>query len=138
MDPATPFKVPVKPFLGSEDMAPSFEDKRGDTPNDVGVPQEKSTIPLLQDLPEELPPARFNPWALPAFALALGTIAYGILGTSNLIIVIAVILTLLVAAIAVKKGRTNEWSGKGFAVAAMTIGALAALITLIALLQGGF
>lgn len=87
---------------------------------------------------QERPTKQFNPWALPAFALALGTIAYGILGTSNLVIVIAVLLTLLVAAIALKKGRTNEWSGKGFAVSAMIIGCLSALITLIALLQGGF
>ena len=97
-----------------------------------------AAFPPPQIADQEPPTKQFNPWALPAFALALGTIAYGILGTSNIIIVIAVVLTLLVASIALKKGRTNEWTGKGFAVSAMIIGCLSALITVIALLQGGF
>ena len=87
---------------------------------------------------EEQPEGRtWNPWALPAFAAALATITYGIWGTSNLILIGAVVLTLVLAIIALKKGRMNEWSGKGFAITAMILGSLAALITLIALLSGG-
>ncbi|HPF89534.1 MAG TPA: hypothetical protein PLL57_02640 [Flavobacteriales bacterium] len=80
------------------------------------------------------PDARWNPWAGPALVLALGTVAYGLVGTSNLLLVFLVIATILLASIAVRKGRTYEWRGKGMAVAALVIGSLAALITLIALL----
>lgn len=79
---------------------------------------------------------RWNPWSVPAFAVALGTVAYAILGTSEIIMLLAVIATIVLASIAVRKGRTNEWRGKGFAIAALMIGALAGLITLIAVLAG--
>lgn len=79
---------------------------------------------------------RWNPWAVPAFTIALATVAYAILGTSELVVVLAVVATLVLASIAVRKGRTNEWRGKGFAIAALMIGALAALVTLVALLAG--
>jgi hypothetical protein len=79
---------------------------------------------------------KWNPWAVPAFVVALGTVAYALLGTSEIIVVLAVVATLVLASIAVRKGRTYEWRGKGFAIAALMIGALAGLITLIALLVG--
>lgn len=79
---------------------------------------------------------KWNPWAVPAFVVALGTVAYAILGTSEIVAVLAVVATLILASIAVRKGRTYEWRGKGFAIAALMIGALAGLITLIALLAG--
>lgn len=86
--------------------------------------------------PGEVTKARWNPWSVPAFLLALGTVAYALLGTSELIVVLAVVATLVLASIAVRKGRTYEWRGKGFAVAALIIGSLAALVTLVALLVG--
>ncbi len=86
---------------------------------------------------EEVVPKKWNQWAIPAFVLALGAVAYGILGTSQIILVLAVVLAIVVAAIALRKGRIWEWSGKGFAVTAMIIASFAALITLIALLNGG-
>jgi len=60
------------------------------------------------DDPPEPPTARWNPWAVPAFTAALGTVAYGIWGTSNLVLVIAVVLTLVLAAIAAFWGM--HWS----------------------------
>lgn len=93
--------------------------------------------PTLQQAgPLDEPKPRWNPLAIPAFLLALGTVAYAILGTSELVVVLAVVATLVLASIAVRKGRTYEWRGKGFAVAALMIGALAGLITLVALLAG--
>ena len=93
--------------------------------------------PTLQHTgPLDEPKPRWNPLAIPAFLLALGTVAYAILGTSELVVVLAVVATLILASIAVRKGRTYEWRGKGFAVAALMIGALAGLITLVALLAG--
>ena len=85
---------------------------------------------------EEKVPKVWNKWALPAFVLALATVAYGILGTNALVLVIAVVATLVIAAIALRKGRRYEWAGKGFALGAMILGTFAALITLIALLNG--
>lgn len=99
----------------------------------------KPTVPITVNQPPSSPEdsiGKWNPWAVPAFVVALGTVAYALLGTSELIVVAAVVLTLVLASIAVRKGRTNEWRGKGFAVAALMIGALGALITLIALLAG--
>lgn len=92
-----------------------------------------ATIPTSED---EKPPKIWNKWAIPAFILALGTVAYGFLGTSPVILVLAVAATLILAIIAVRKGRRYEWSGKGFAIGAMIIGFVSALITLIALLNG--
>lgn len=95
----------------------------------------ETTEPTLQLL-EEKPPKIWNKWAVPAFILALATVAYGILGTNAVILVVAVVATLVIAAIALRKGRRYEWSGKGFALGAMILGTFAALITLIALLNG--
>lgn len=111
----------------------------------VVVPVKRAGAPTVQistlERPDEPPAeapiepdARWNPWAGPALVLALGTVAYGLVGTSNLLLVFLVIATILLASIAVRKGRTYEWRGKGMAVAALVIGSLAALITLIALL----
>ena len=113
----------ISDAIGSSKMHPS------------NLPLDRSEIPTLVD--DEQPERRWNPWAIPAFAVALGTVAYAILGTSELIVVAAVILTIVLAAIAVRRGRMNEWSGKGFAVSALIIGCLSALITVIALLNGG-
>lgn len=86
----------------------------------------------------EEPVRRWNPWAIPAFAAAVGTVVLALAtGTSAILVVLALVVTLILAAIALRKGRKNEWSGKGFAVAALLIGSLAALITLIALISGG-
>lgn len=96
----------------------------------------RPAVPEPSEPINDEPKARWNPWAVPAFALALGTVAYAILGTSNVVAVLAVLATLVLASIAVRKGRTNEWRGKGFAIAALMIGTLSALITLIAVLAG--
>jgi hypothetical protein len=81
------------------------------------------------------PDARWNPWAGPALVLALGTVAYGLVGTSIWVVLVGVVGTLVLASIAVRKGRTFEWRGKGMALAALVIGALAALATLVVLLS---
>lgn len=99
----------------------------------------RAAIPALDrsvQPPVQAAPARWNPWAVPAFLIALGTVACAVLGTSEWLVVAAVVATVVMATMAVRKGRMNEWSGKGFAVAALMIGALAGLITLIALLRG--
>lgn len=107
----------LAPETIQEEVTPSVESDRPQAPDVVERP-------------------RWNPWSVPAFTLALATVAYAILGTSEIVVVLAVVATLVFASIAVRKGRTNEWRGKGFAIAALMIGALAALITLVALLAG--
>lgn len=99
--------------------------------------QATRTVPAPHPLPpsSDTPRPRWNPWAVPAFVVAMGTVACAILGTSELLVVLAVLTTLVLASVAVRKGRTYEWRGKGFAIAALMIGALAGLITLIALLN---
>ncbi len=112
-------------------------------PSSVAFAREMGPFPTMSR-PTPIPGLRidledraWNPWSIPAFVVGLGTVAYAILGTSALLAVIGVIATLLLATIAVRKGRMNEWKGKGFAVSALIIGTLSALITLIALIAGG-
>ncbi len=80
---------------------------------------------------------RWNPWSLPAFMAAMGTAGYGVLGTSAVVMILAVALTLTLSIVAVRRGRMNEWRGKGFAITALILGTLAAFITLIAVLHSG-
>lgn len=133
-----------EPIAAQWPFGASFSAREGalQTPEPKNAHPSATTIsapsPTTELLPVEVvpstPKARWNPWAIPAFLLALGTVAFAILGTSALVVVLAVVATLVLAAIAVRKGRTYEWRGKGFAIAALMIGSLAALVTLIALL----
>lgn len=118
-------RAPHKPFVQRSEkghVAVSLDTHQATPEHAVHAPEESL--------------GKWNPWAVPAFALALGTVAYAILGTSEIIVVLAVIATILLASVAVRKGRTNEWKGKGFAIAALMIGVLAGLITMIALIAG--
>lgn len=133
MDPTTE-KVPNAP-TSKLDVSASLA---------PGIPPAIDPGPAATDAPlndkdlsaPEKPKAKWNPWAVPAFVLALSTVAYAILGTSEAIAVLALVLTLVVASIAVRRGRTYEWRGKGFAITALLVGCLAGLITVIALLAG--
>jgi hypothetical protein len=143
LDPAIPSGEPAYAALeatGLNGPAHTLLPRPKGQPDPVaGAPRTTAEAPaptLVQTVPLDEPKPRWNPLAIPAFALAVGTVAYAILGTSELVVVLAVVATLVLAAIAVRKGRTYEWRGKGFAVVALMIGALAGLITLVALLAG--
>lgn len=134
--------VPVA-YTASESALPTSSGEPHSAAVTLTSPEVLPTTPVLTRPENSLRPTEepnerhLNPWAIPAFAVALGTVTYAILGTSAVIVVAAVILTIILAAIAVRKGRMNEWSGKGFAVTALVVGCLSALITVIALLNGG-
>lgn len=113
----------------------SFRSSRPPIGPGIGIAAADTTRSALRQQIEE-PHRRWNPWAVPAFAAAAGTVALAFAtGTSPILVVLGVIVTIVLATIALRKGRKNEWSGKGFAVAAMMIGCLAGLITLIALIS---
>lgn len=140
-DPAIPTREPLASNLSDEPidvrgpriiLEPTTPIRAGHYRPQDPIPLEQTTLPSPANITG--PDARWNPWAGPALVLALGTIAYGLVGTSLWIAVLGVIATLILASIAVRKGRTYEWRGKGFAVAALVIGVLAALVTLIAVL----
>lgn len=84
---------------------------------------------------EELP-KRWNRLAIPAFVAALGAIALGF-GMSLWALAGAVALTLALAAWSLVRIRRREEAGKGFALAALIIGTIAALITAISLIAYG-
>ncbi|MFN3875062.1 MAG: DUF4190 domain-containing protein [Flavobacteriales bacterium] len=80
-----------------------------------------------------------KPWnslAVPAFIAALGAVAAGF-GTSLWLLAGLVVLTLVLAAWSIARIRRRDQGGKGFAMAALVIGVLAALLTAISVARYG-
>lgn len=81
---------------------------------------------------------RWNPWAAPALAAALGTVAIGLFTTSTIAVLIGVVIAIVLAAIALRRGRQEELAGKGLAIAAMIVCMLTVLATAAAIVVVGF
>lgn len=86
-----------------------------------------------QYAPEE---KRWNRLAVPAFVAALGAVAAGF-GTNLWLLAGLVALTLVLAAWSIARIRRRDQAGKGFAMAALVIGVLAALLTAISVARYG-
>jgi len=107
----------------------------------VEIPQRvpaSTPVREQQGSTDEAPKKRWNPWAIPALAVALGTVALGLLTTSTIGVLIGVVIAIVLAAIALKRGREEELAGKGFAIAAMIIAMLTVLATAAAIAVVGF
>ena len=79
-----------------------------------------------------MPRKKWNPVAVPAFVSALGSVALGF-GTNLWLLVGAIALTFILCAWSIARIRRKEQAGKGFAMAALIIGVLAALLTLMSI-----
>lgn len=94
---------------------------------------------LVPTSPEEsaqenlMPKKEWNRLAVPAFIAAAGTVYLGLTTTSAFVVIAAILVTLTLAGIALKRIRTHRQSGKGFAFAALMIGVFAALLTAISI-----
>ncbi len=80
-----------------------------------------------------MPRKRWNRLAVPAFVAAAGTVYLGLSTTSAFVVIAAIVVTFTLAGIALKRIRTHEQAGKGFAFAALMIGVFAALLTAISI-----
>jgi hypothetical protein len=114
-------------------------------PSVIDVPEVGSTDPRdlmptpAHDAPVDSTTAkRWNPWAAPALATAVGSVAIGLFTTSTIAVLITVAIAIVLASIALRRGRENEWSGKGLALAAMIIAMLVVLATAAAIVVVGF
>lgn len=98
------------------------------------VDEELDPVPAEQQEEDEnlMPRKKWNAVAVPAFISALGTIALGF-GTNLWLLVGAIALTFILCAWSIARIRRKEQAGKGFTVAALIIGVLAALLTLMSI-----
>lgn len=133
--------------------APALPHTHGDPhkvvrPAEVAPPAAATGTPrytqATRQVPEQSdrtdPPAkkRWNPWAAPALAVALGTVAIGLFTTSTIAVLFGVAVAIVLAAIALRRGRQEELSGKGMAIVAMIVCMLTVLATAaVIMLRGG-
>lgn len=87
---------------------------------------------------DPLPRKKWNTLAIPAFLLALGTIALGLFTTGTTAVIIAAAATITISGISLARIRKREQAGKGFALIGLILGLLAALITAISIAIVGF
>ena len=108
-------------------------------PRTEDITKATTTNDFEQEEPENLMPRKkLNAWAIPALALALGTVAMGFLGTNTLAVVAGIVLTLAFSGFSLARMRTREQGGKGFALAGLMIGVIASIFTAIAIAAYGF
>lgn len=133
-DPAT---VPLP--VGPATVDHPTSDHRGKAVSGlVTQAPEKVLEPEQDEQVDERPKKAWNHWALPSLGAALGTVALGLFGTSTVAVIIAVVTTLVLASTALRRGRKNDLAGKGFALAAMILGMIAAIATLAVIAVVGF
>lgn len=111
--PLKPRSAPIAPRAAAAPIAPA--------------PREE---PPQENL---MPKKRWNRLAVPAFIAAAGTVYLGLTTTSAFVVIAAILVTLTLAGISLKRIRTHRQSGKGFAFAALMIGVFAALLTAISI-----
>jgi hypothetical protein len=85
-----------------------------------------------------MPRKRLDGWAIPAFLLVLAGIASAFLTNSGLLVAVLLVLGIVLAAISLRRMRSDERSGKGFALFALVAGTMAALITAMVIVRSGF
>ena len=87
---------------------------------------------------QEIPKKKWNKFAIPAFLAALVTIYLGFFGTSTVAVIIALGVTFILSGISLRQIRSRDEAGKGFALAALMIGVIAAVATAIVTYAIGF
>ena len=85
-----------------------------------------------------MPKKKWNHWAIPSLLAALATVFLAFTTLEFIAVIVGIVVTLTFAGIALRRGRVHELAGKGFAIAALLIGVLAALVTVISVASYGF
>ncbi|MCB0764735.1 MAG: hypothetical protein KDB84_08525 [Flavobacteriales bacterium] len=98
------------------------------------------SIATSPPVPQEnlMPRKKWNHWAAPALLTGSTTLYLGFFTTGTIAVLIGAALTIALAAIALRRGRTNELAGKGLAIAALMVGVLAMVVTALAIAIVGF
>ncbi len=112
---------------------------------DIGTdPQRRSELQATWSKSEGLteqeflmPKKKWNHWAIPSFLAALATVFLAFTTLEFIAVIVGIVVTLTLAGIALRRGRVHELAGKGFAIAALLIGVLAALVTVISVASYG-
>lgn len=105
----------------------------GNVPN--SAPELEKDPPPQENL---MPKKKWNHWAIPAFLVGLTTLYLGFFTTGTIAVLVGAAVTIALAGIALRRGRTHELAGKGFAITALMLGVLATLVTVIAIAVVGF
>ena len=128
------FEMPRAPAMSviPEAVIPNI-DRTG--PKVVEVIRQKIPEP---DPQQERVKKKWNKFAIPAFLAALATLYLGFFGTSTIAVIIALGVTFILSGISLRQIRSRDEAGKGFALAALMIGVIAAVATAIVTYAIGF
>jgi hypothetical protein len=85
-----------------------------------------------------MPRKRFNVFAIPSLLFVAAGITFAFTTNSALLVLAMLVVGLVLAAISLRRIRSKEQSGKGFALTALILGVLAALITTMVIIRTGF
>lgn len=135
LPPALTAPLPADRATGLEHTAPHAPYRTAP----VALVPERSTPPLPDRDPDNLMHRPgLQPLAIPSLALVLGGIAMAFLSNSGVLVAGILALGLLLAGISLSRIRSRERGGKVFALIAMVLGTVAALITAMVITRTGF
>ncbi|MCU0320659.1 MAG: hypothetical protein MUE88_11375 [Flavobacteriales bacterium] len=138
--PGHPIAVPVAAL----ELAPTPPPKAPKKPAIAPGPPRRSVHPTTdpiapQDEPENLmPKKRWNWMGVVAFLMAGGTVLLGFSALGTTAVLIAAVLTALVAGLTLRRIRKREQAGKGFALIALLVAVIALVITGVSIAVLGF
>lgn len=89
-------------------------------------------------LPEQPPNGPFNPVGVLALVLVIGGVALAFVTNSGWLVAGVLMLGILMASIGLRRIRSREQRGKGYALIALILGLIAALITTMVIIRTGF
>lgn len=94
-----------------------------------------ATTPAQENL---IPRKRLQPLAIPSMLFVGAGITMAFVTNSGLLVAGALVIGLVLAAVSLRRIRSHERSGKGFAIIALVLGTMAALITTMVIIRSGF
>jgi len=95
-------------------------------------------MPRDRDPENIMPRKRFNVLAIPSLLFVLAGIVLAFVTNSGWLVAGALVVGIVLAAISLRRIRSQEQSGKAFALIAMILGVMAALITTMVIIRTGF
>lgn len=96
-------------------------------------------IPAGAPAPQNLMPRkRLQPLAIPSMLFVGAGITMAFVTNSGLLVAAALLIGLVLAAVSLRRIRSHERSGKGFAIVALVLGTMAALLTTMVIIRSGF
>ena len=85
-----------------------------------------------------MPKKKWNVLAVPVFVIALGAVALGFLTTSVPAVLITAVVAVVLGAIALRRIRSHDEAGKGFALIGFIIGLVTLFFAGLAIISAGW